>query len=128
MRPRAWLLILAGAVLLAAPLRVLAQEAVELKAPTSALLQWVYFVGGFVGIWIIFYYFVYPYYVRYFSPDFTKGLFWTLFLLWAFGWLFYSSYKIFWWGWYYYWVPYTAIFLAALWVIWIVVVIARRSD
>lgn len=119
-RPLAVLAILAA---LARP--ALAQDVAGWNLPQLTLAHWLLFVGVFVAFWVLFYFMLYPYFLRFFSPEYSKVLFWSLLLFYAMTWLHLSSYLIFDIGFYFPWARWVAAFLTGLWLMWFVAVMVR---
>lgn len=78
-------------------------------------------------IWFVLYKVVYPFFLRYYRDEFCKTIFWNLFLLYTLSWLFVSSYVLLDYGFYYGWMPWVAVFLAAWWVLSGLVLLLRRA-
>jgi hypothetical protein len=78
-------------------------------------------------IWFILYKVVYPFFLRYYHADFCKTIFWNLFGLYSLTWLFVASYLLLDVGFYLSWLPWTAVFLAAWWLISGTVLLLRRN-
>lgn len=78
-------------------------------------------------LWLIFYKGAYPFFLRYYRPDFCRTIFWSLFSLYSLTWLLLASYLIFDIGFYFSWMKWTAVFLAALWLISGLILMLRRT-
>lgn len=103
-----------------------AQETTQLEPARSPFLNWLLLLVVFVVIWLIFYMVLYPQLLRYYPPDFSKSLFWSLFLLYGLAWLHLSLYALFDYGFFFPWLRWVAVFLIALWLIWFAVVTMMR--
>jgi hypothetical protein len=79
-----------------------------------------------IMIWTFLYKGLYPFLLRYYRDGFSKTVFWQLFLLYSLTWLFVSFYVILDVGFYWGWLPWTALFLGAWWLISGVVLLLRR--
>lgn len=79
-----------------------------------------------VMIWVVLYKIVYPFFLRHYRDEFCKTIFWNLFLLYTLTWIFVSFYTVFDIGFYWAWLPWTAAFLAAWWLISGAVLLLRR--
>lgn len=78
-------------------------------------------------IWFILYKAVYPFFLRYYHADFCKTIFWNLFGLYSLTWLFVALYVLMEIGFHISWLPWTALFLAAWWLISGLVLLLRRN-
>jgi len=94
--------------------------------PENLLLRWTGVILVLVLIWFILYKIVYPFFLRYYRDDFCKTVFWNLFLLYGLTWFFLASYILLEFGFYYGWMQWMAVFLAALWLISGLVFLLRR--
>lgn len=92
----------------------------------SPFVNGVLLLAVFAVLWLIFYKGLYPLFLRFYRPDFSKFLFWSLFLLYGLAWLHLSLYVLFDIGFYYAWARWVAVFLTFLWLIWFMVVFSRR--
>ena len=79
-----------------------------------------------VMIWVVLYKVVYPFFLRYYRDEFCKTIFWNLFLLYTLTWIFVSFYTVLDIGFYWAWLPWTAVFLAVWWLISGAVLLLRR--
>lgn len=113
------------ALLVALPGTARAQGVAGWAMPQLTVAHWLLFVGVFVGFWLIFYFILYPYLLRFFSPEYSKVLFWSLFLFYAMTWLHLSSYLIFDIGFYFPAARWIAVTLTVLWLLWFVAVMVR---
>jgi hypothetical protein len=95
--------------------------------PDNLLLRWAGVLLVLVLIWFILYKVVYPFFLRYYRDSFCKTVFWNLFLLYGLTWLFLASYLLLEFGFYYFWMQWIAVFLAALWLISGLVFLLRRN-
>ncbi len=95
--------------------------------PDNLLLRWAGVLLVLVLIWFILYKVVYPFFLRFYRDTFCKTLFWHLFLLYGLTWLFLASYLLLEFGFYYLWMQWIAVFLAALWLISGLVFLLRHS-
>ncbi len=79
-----------------------------------------------VMIWVVLYKAVYPFFRRYYRDEFCKTIFWNLFFLYSLTWIFVSFYVVLDIGFYWAWLPWTAVFLAVWWLISGAVLLMRR--
>lgn len=79
-----------------------------------------------VMIWVVLYKAVYPFFLRYYRDEFCKTIFWNLFFLYTLTWIFVSFYVVLDIGFYWAWLPWTAVFLAVWWLISGAVLLLRR--
>ena len=79
-----------------------------------------------VMIWVSLYKGLYPFLLRYYRDGFCKTIFWHLFWLYSLTWLFVSFYVVLDIGFYWAWLPWVALFLAAWWLISGAVLLLRR--
>lgn len=79
-----------------------------------------------VMIWVVLYKAVYPFFLRYYRDEFCKTIFWNLFGLYSLTWLLVSAYVVLDIGFYWGWLPWVAVFLAAWWLISGAVLLMRR--
>lgn len=93
----------------------------------NLLLRWAGVLLVVTLIWFVLYKAVYPYFLRHYRDEFCKTIFWNLFLLYSLTWLFVSSYVLLDFGFYYGWMPWVAVFLAAWWVISGLFLLLRRA-
>jgi hypothetical protein len=93
------------------------ESAAAFPQPDNLLLRWAGVVLVLVLLWFILYKVVYPFFLRFYRDGFCKTLFWNLFLLYGLTWLFLASYLLLEFGFYYLWMQWIAVFLAALWLI-----------
>src|SRR5258708_7354977 len=77
-------------------------------------------------IWIVLYKAVYPFFLRYYRDEFCKTIFWNLFMLYTATWIFVSMYVLLDVGFYYGWLPWTALFLCVWCLISGAVLLLRR--
>ena len=89
------------------PFAAFAQTSESMEPRSIPLLHWLLFAGLFILTWCIFYFLLYPYFLRHLRSDVSKRLFWILFLLYALTWIHLSLYLMFDYGFY---------FLAIRWV------------
>jgi hypothetical protein len=127
-RGRRWLRGAPGvaAALAAAPLAA-QQSGPVFEQPDNLLYRWAGVILVLVLIWFILYKVVYPFFLHYYRDDFCKTVFWNLFLLYAGTWLFLASYLLLEFGFYFGWVQWFAVFLAAMWLISGLVLLMRRK-
>ena len=111
---------------LASPLSAQGGDA-PIPRPDNLLLRWAGVLLVLAAIWFILYKVVYPFFLRYYRDHFCKTVFWNLFLLYGLTWLFLASYLLLEFGFYYFWMQWIAVFLAALWLISGLVFLMRRS-
>jgi len=95
--------------------------------PDHLLLRWAGVLLVLAAIWFILYKVVYPFFLRFYRDHFCKTIFWNLFFLYGLTWLFLASYLLLEFGFYYFWMQWIAVFLAALWLISGLVFLMRRS-
>lgn len=96
-----------------------------LRPSQLTLVHWLLLVGVFLLIWVLFYWVLYPFFLRYFNPSFSKVLFWSLLLFYSLTWLHLSLYLVFDYAFFHSWVRWTAAVLTGLWLIWFLVVLLR---
>lgn len=101
-----------------------AQPAIE--QPDNMLIRGAGIFLGVVMIWIVLYKAAYPFFLRYYRDDFCKTIFWNLFSLYTLTWVFVSFYVILDIGFYWAWLPWTALFIGAWWLISGLVLLLRR--
>ncbi len=115
------------ALVVTLPAFVSAQEAApEYAQPDTPLLKWLLVIGGLVAIFFVLYKIIYPYFLRYYSHDFSRTIFWTLWLLYTLTWLFLSSYLLEY-GFYVDWLKWIGAFLAVIWLIAALGLLMRRK-
>jgi hypothetical protein len=95
--------------------------------PDNLLLRWGILLLVLVAIWLGLYKVIYPYFLRYYRDDICKTIFWSLFILYSFTALFLSSYMLFGYGFYYIWIPWFGVFLAAGWLLVGLVLLMQRK-
>ena len=101
-----------------------AQSAVT---PSSAFVTWSVFLGVFAFIVFIFYAGLYRVLLRYFSPDHSKFVVYSLIALYGLTWIHLSSYVWFDWGFQYLWLRWVAVALALLWLVWFAIMSLRAE-
>lgn len=116
----------AAAAFAAAPLAA-QQSGPVFEQPDNWLLRWAGAILVLVLIWFILYKVVYPFFLHYYRDDFCKTVFWNLFLLYAGTWFFLASYLLLEFGFYFAWMQWFAVFLAAMWLISGLVLLMRRK-
>jgi len=118
-------LLLLGLSLAFAGLAFAQAGADPLESRPVTLLTWLLFIGVFVLLWVLFYYLLYPYLVRYYHPGVSKVIFWLLFIFYSLTWLHLSLYLIFEVASYYPWTQWVAVFISGIWILWFVIVVVR---
>lgn len=94
--------------------------------PDNLLLRAAGIALVIVMIWTFLYKALYPFLLRHYSDRFCKTIFWQLFSLYSLTWLFVSFYVVLDIGFYWAWLPWTALFLGSWWLISGVVLFLRR--
>lgn len=117
MTHRLFLLLLSISMLAAGPLGAQSVTAPAYDQPDNMVLRGSAIALVIVMIWVVLYKAVYPFFLRYYRDEFCKTIFWNLFLLYTLTWLFVSSYVVLDIGFYWGWLPWVALFLAAWWLI-----------
>jgi hypothetical protein len=103
-----------------------AQSAPALEQSDNMLLRGAAVFLVVVMIWTVLYKAVYPFFLRYYRDEFCKTIFWNLFFLYTLTWIFVSFYVVLDIGFYWAWLPWTALFLGVWWLISGAVLILRR--
>ena len=96
--------------------------------PRNYFIRGGIFIVGLVLIWFLFYKLIYPFLLGYYSPRYSKNLFWSMFLLYMLAWLSISNYVLFGIGFYYHWAKWIFVFSGAIWMIWFVVIMFRKDS
>ena len=110
-----------------APGALAAQESSAVyEQPENMLLWWAGLLLLLTALWFILYKIVYPFFLRYYRDDFCKTVFWNLFILYGATLVLLFSYFPLGIGFYYDWTKWLAAFLAALWLISLMVLMLRR--
>ena len=84
-------------------------------------------VGGLLLVWILFYYLIYPALLRFYSPGYSKKIFWSLILLYSISWICLSAYVLFEVGFYLEWLKYIFAFIGGIWLIWFITIMASKD-
>ena len=103
-----------------------AQDARAFEQSDNLLLRSAAVFLVVVMIWVVLYKAVYPFFLRYYRDEFCKTIFWNLFFLYTLTWVFVSFYIVLDIGFYWAWLPWTAVFLAVWWLISGAVLLLRR--
>jgi hypothetical protein len=103
-----------------------AQDARAFEESNNLLLRSAAVFLVVVMIWLVLYKAVYPFFLRYYRDEFCKTIFWNLFFLYTLTWIFVSFYVVLDIGFYWAWLPWTAVFLAVWWLISGAVLLMRR--
>jgi len=103
-----------------------AQDARAFAESDNVLLRGAAVFLVVVMIWFVLYKAVYPFFLRYYRDEFCKTIFWNLFFLYTLTWIFVSFYVVLDIGFYWAWLPWTAVFLAVWWLISGAVLLLRR--
>lgn len=101
-------------------------SASAMEQPDNLLLRGAAIFLMIVMIWVFLYKGLYPFLLRYYRDTFCKTIFWHLFGLYTLTWLFVSFYLVLDIGFYWAWLPWTALFLGAWWLISGLVLLLRR--
>ena len=114
-------------LLLGALPAVAQKSASALEAPDNLVLRGagIFLMTGM--IWLVLYKGLYPFLLRHYDDGFCKTAFWQLFALYSLTWLFVSFYIVLDIGFYWAWLPWTALFLGAWWLIAGLVLMLRRA-
>ncbi len=95
---------------------------------STMILRTLLFFAVFAVLWFIFYKLVYPFLLDYYTPKYSKSLFWSMFGLYSIAWLCISSYVIFEVGFYYYWAKLVFVFIWAVWFIWLLSILLKKDS
>lgn len=102
------------------------QSSPALEQSDNLLLRGTGIALGIVMIWVVLYKAAYPFFLRHYRDGFCKTIFWNLFILYTLTWLFVSVYVVLDIGFYWAWLPWTALFIGAWWLISGVLLLLRR--
>ncbi|MCP4214803.1 MAG: hypothetical protein GY765_09100 [bacterium] len=132
-------LLLTGTVLFATPMPAFQQTgAVQENAQTydgsetdeaapNYFIKGAIFTVGLLMFWVLFYYLIYPSLLKYYSPGYSKKLFWSLILLYSISWICLGAYVLFEVGFYIEWLKYVFAVIGALWLIWFITIMASKD-
>lgn len=92
----------------------------------NPLLRWLWVLLGLLAIWFFCYKGLYPWLRKYYDDVSSKAIFWPTLLLYAVTWIHVSAYWIFDYGFYWFWLRVTCLFLAFVFSLWFLVSFSRR--
>lgn len=96
------------------------------EPPASPLLSWLWSGLGVGLCWLLLYKGLYPVLLRSYRAATAQRFVWILFFLYGLSWLHLATYVFFDYGFYFLWIRWVAVFLAALFLIWFVLAFLRR--